>query len=367
MSSEVFSLSLLNLALDGSLDLFVDLYKHTYDAYLGELLEVPWYIHDQRNFNSIMIPKVLPEFDSLAFKRLRLFTTKVKKIQLYPHHFKYFDFFSPERIKEFQFHKLHNQMWKNCGFDSYDIRYLEHNNELFEFQETVVDLQEFVTLFKKVIGVAIYEEMLKENTAYSVFDARKDMDARISERMKMRRNECIVPNSRASLPTPEPLVVFDSLNNTGCKINHHSVASKKYYAKHIDGKNTIALPVHYCKTCNRHMIGSLSLSLFKEYCGEFIAQIIEDIPGCRSGWRGGSESKLHQMGYNVINGKLTAAERQCILISIVETKHLTWFEVIATIEQNIRIFENNPRMQAAVKKWRNDLRFANEYMLNRTP
>lgn len=112
------------------------------------------------------------------------------------------------------------------------------------------------------------------------------------------------------------------------------------------------------------MIGSLSFSLFKECCGNFVAQIRNLDHGHDSAWHLESESKLHQLGYNVEAGKLTLAQRQDLLIRILEAKQLSFFEIVNTIEQNIRIFDSHEIKQAAVEKWRDDLKFINEYVAN---
>ena len=197
------------------------------------------------------------------------------------------------------------------------------------------------------------------------FDAKRDVETHIKEHMKLRREECVISNDAGIPPTTEPLYIYDALNNTACKLSRHQVMLRKYYAQHIDGKRLVVLPVHYCETCNRYMIGSLSLSLFRGFCGKFLVSTIGvGTDGSRE-WTLQGESKLHQLGYNVVAGQLSPAERKSILISIVESKQLTFFEVIATIEQDIRIFENNKRMQNAVEKWRSDLQFINEYMISK--
>lgn len=365
MSADIYSLSLTNLALDGSLDLFVDLYRFTYSAYWAKLQKNPDLISDRETWNRLMIPEILPEFELLAFRRLRIFTTKIKSVHMQEHHFKRFDFIHEGKIKYFQHKKHFYEEWRHRGFSSYDERYLHNDNLEFEFQETVIGLQHFVNEFKRIVIRAIREEIMKTNPGYSIFDARKDVDARIADRMKMRQSECVVPQSLDHPPTEAPLFVFDALNNTVCKTNKHRVVSQKYYASHVDGKSTVVLPVHYCETCDRHMIGSLSLSLFREFSGKFIAQITKLYSDGNNEWNLQRESKLHQLGYNVVDGKLSLAERQNILISVIEGKQLTFFEVVATIEQNIRIFESNYRMQNAVVKWRTDLKFINEYMMHK--
>ncbi|MGM9588492.1 MAG: hypothetical protein ACI3VA_13525 [Candidatus Limivicinus sp.] len=363
MSSNVFSLTLTNLALDGSLDLFVDLYKFTYNIYLNKLHETPWFIDNKSNWNWSTIPEILPEFELLAFRRLGIFTTKIKNIHLYPDHFKSFDFFDEKKVHDFEIMKQLNDERIRGGKKPFDERYLKSDKEEFEFQETVIDLQQFVNHFKLIVIQAIQEEVHKQDPSYTVFDARRDVDSRIAERMQMRRNECVVPSNLNYPPTDATLFVFESLNKTKCKINRHHVVSKKYYARDIEGKRTVALPVHYCETCSRYMIGSLSLSLVREHCGKFIARTTRLTSDGNSNWGFLGETTLHQLGYNVVDGNLTASERQSLLICLVESNQLSLFEVIATIEQNIRMFANNHRMQNAIIKWRSDLQFLNEYII----
>ena len=227
----------------------------------------------------------------------------------------------------------------------------------------------FYTSFSEETNVAklshaIYnEEKQKENPEYKIFDARAAVENRVATRMKQRREEFILLKDDCNQPTTEPLYVFDRLNAIGCKQNAHTLVLKKYYACQKSGRHILAIPTHYCENCHRYLIGSQSLSLFREFGGDFIAQTYRLIPGTECSFDTLGESKLHKLGYNVIDGNLSASERENILISIIESKQLTFFEVVATIEQNILRFDSNPRMQKAVTKWRNDLQFINTYAL----
>lgn len=125
------------------------------------------------------------------------------------------------------------------------------------------------------------------------------------------------------------------------------------------------MPVHYCKTCKRYLCGRLSFSLYKDFFGRFIIETCDLLLGRDDSWSLDSESKLHRFGYNVINGRLSSLERRNILISLLESKKMSFFEITATIEQNIRIFEGNYRMFKAIEKWRSDLRFINDYVLDK--
>ena len=364
MSSDLYALTPLNLALDGSLDLFLEAYRSVYDVYLKKIQDTPILMEHKASLDLCAIPEILPILEFLVFKRLRIFTTKYKHIDLKKHHLKRFSFFNETRVEEFQRNRALHKDWSEKGYSFADQRYLQPGMEEFEFRETAITLEHFLKEFQRIVIRAIHEETQKENPDYTIFAARGAVESRVAERMKQSREECLIPKADKGVLTSEPLYVYETLNRTGCKINKHPLAVRKYYAPHTDGKNIMVLPTHYCEACDRYMIGSLTLSLFKEFGGAFIGRTIKLLPGDFEEWSALGESKLHQLGYNAIDGKLSTAERQNLLITILEGKQLTFFEIIATLEQNIHMFESNPRMQKAVTKWRCDLTFMNSYVLN---
>ena len=363
MSDDVFALTPINLALDGSLELFVELYEYTYNLYLDEVRRTPTRIEHRDNLDAWALPQLIPAFELLAFRQLRIFTAKIKNIHLDPRHFKRFSFFHEGRIESFKRMRELDREWRNRGFSPMNPRFTGPDKEIFEFQETAITLEHFIKEFKRIVIRAIQEELQKNDPSYTIFAARRDVDGHIAQRMMGRRNDCMIPNQKSFPPTSEPLYIFDALNNTMCKREKHRIVVKKYYALHTDGQHTVAIPVHYCESCKRYMIGSRSLSLFREFCGKFIVNTKLLMPGTNQSWDILGESRLHQLGYNVVDGKLSALERQNILVGLLEGKQLSFFEMVATIEQNIRTFENHPKMQKAVSKWQCDLKFINEYAL----
>ena len=78
-----------------------------------------------------------------------------------------------------------------------------------------------------------------------------------------------------------------------------------------------------------------------------------------------AESELHQLGYNVIDGELSDDERHNILTYILTHNKLEYKTVVASIEQNVRIFEDIPKYQLAVKKWKDDLGFIGKFEIQK--
>ena len=233
-------------------------------------------------------------------------------------------------------------------------------------EDVSIDLEQFLDNLRRVIINAIYRRTHIEDKTYTVFQARKDVDKRIETRMKMRHNECIIKNSPHHPLTNDPLFLYDSLNNISCKRNGHKIVAEKYYTKHLENDTIVVLPVHYCTDCKRFLCGTVSFSLFKDFFGKFIIDTRVLNPIDDSNWQIHGESKLHRLGYNVINGDMSIDQRQNLLINLIESKIISYFEVVATIEQDIRIFKTHHKMQKAVNKWREDLKFVHEYSLSKS-
>lgn len=363
MAIEFYSLTPINLALDGSLELFVELYEKTQNIYLELLKKDPDIKKDQKRWDELARPQLLPEFNHVLWKRLRLFTKAISFLQFTEKHFARFMFLDEQKIRSFEYAREFELAWIARGFMPLNDRHLKRDDPLFEFRETVISLEKFVGYFKLMVFRAVYDELRKSDPSYTIFRARKEVEDCICERIKMRRDECIIPNNPKHPPTEKPLFLYHSLKLTGCRQNSHCLETRKYYARHIDGKNTVVLPAHYCKTCGRYLFGATSLSFFKESCGQFIVRTDRSYLGPAADWYSCGESELHRLGYNVINGQLSLTERRNILVGILEGRQLSFFEIVATLEQNIRVFGNHNKMQAAVGKWKSDLMYINEYML----
>lgn len=367
MSKYIHSFSPINLALDGSLEQFVELYNFTYRVYADLSkrqesfnVEVDSY---RQMINDLAIPKLVEEFDNLLFRRKKIFSANIKSIKMVPEHFEYFSFFDSHRVGEFAWKKEFYEELVEAGYSTaQENKYLNKNPE-FILRETVVDLEHFLDEYRRVVLTSIWDEIRKTDPAYTIFQARKDVDKSIETRIRKRKDECIV-NDEYVEPTNEPLFLYDALNSTSCKREKHRFTPRKYYAKNIDGK-MFALPVHYCDTCHRYICGTTSFSLLTGYFGRLIVDTRNYYQKINGSWELDRESRLHKLGYNVIEGKLSVMQRRNILINVLEGNQLSFFDIVATIEQNIRMFKTNDKMRNAVEKWKEDLKFINKYVLEK--
>ena len=56
--------------------------------------------------------------------------------------------------------------------------------------------------------------------------------------------------------------------------------------------------------------------------------------------------------------------RRSLLVYLLDHKRITHFEICSTIEQNIRLFQFSYRHQLAVTKWKSDLKYIGDYIIN---
>lgn len=164
-------------------------------------------------------------------------------------------------------------------------------------------------------------------------------------------------------PTFLPIYVFDRLYSTRCYRAGHSVNRTAYIARRKDDLGVLRLPAHYCEQCDRFFIGRQTLNLYEKDFGK-LAVKKKRVDVDESDFdQFEAESKLHLLGYNVINGEYTEPERQRILVHLLKTNRMSYLEICSTIEQNIRIFENTITHQLAVQKWKKDLKFLGDYII----
>lgn len=162
----------------------------------------------------------------------------------------------------------------------------------------------------------------------------------------------------------DKLYVYENLFSIGCYLEKHRILRKKYCL--ANGKTGIIIAAHYCTVCNKYFIGYRTLEVIQSKYGittinnnEVIS--IEDSSTESPYLNFKSESKLHQLGYNVVKGGLDAESRKKLLIHLIDSQKISYFEVSATIESSIRIFIKSPKHKEAVQKWRDDLSAINKH------
>lgn len=198
-------------------------------------------------------------------------------------------------------------------------------------------------------------EIIWEKTEQRVLD--------ISERMEIEK---YIAGSEEIEQEYDELYSYRRLSLLSCNLKKHRVVPKLLGAEVLLTHTNVLIPVHHCETCNRTFIGEETLKFYENRFGKLAVCVTHDTSANSTGAYGelNSESLLHKLGYNVVEGELSQTERRKFLIYLIEGKKISFFQACRDIENAIKIFEYRPTYRRAVQRWREDLAFINEYMEN---
>lgn len=243
--------------------------------------------------------------------------------------------------------------------------YLNVTTDFVNFKQTVkyISFREFLERFQLVVIRILHKRITKEKPKYAFERLVAEINARIDSLARAKASTCKVDIS-SSPATTAPLYLFDMLSSTLCYRNNHPVVPACFVADLANGTGQLILPVHYCNYCEKYFIGTKTLAQFEKDYGKVIVdrRKMSDTDDGFSSFR--TESKLHQLGYNVIDGNMSEEERRRLLIYLLDHKRITYLEICSTIEQNIRLFQFSYRHQLAVTKWKSDLKYIGDYIIS---
>lgn len=252
------------------------------------------------------------------------------------------------------------------GFQSFT--YLDSTpdkHRLFIINVKYVSFTVFLQQIEFAVTRIMYNYITKEDPHHSILDILEDINKQIIRKTAMCESNCYIEASQLEPTTNAELYIFDMLSSVSCCINNHPVVPAVFVAELVKESGKVVLPVHYCNYCHKYFIGKRTLVLFEKRYGKLavdkrILSAKNDSFQCFH-----AESKLHQFGYNVVDGVMTDKERQGLLKYLLDHDKISYLEICTTIEQNIRLFQNSYRHQLAVAKWSADLRYIGEHVMSK--
>lgn len=329
-----------NLAVFGALDDFYDVYcaiESVYDKHRRLFAE-------QNGPEKLLWPM---DLDSMARKEVRHLCDPVINKYLY--------LFTLERESIFA---------TAYGFRAFSYLNVSHVPKKLKLNIKYISFSEFLEYIQLVVTRILHNWIVKEKPKYAFERLASEINARIESLARAKASACKVNPSSSSPVTTAPLYLFDVLSSTLCYRNNHPVVPARFVADLANGTGQLILPVHYCNYCGKYFIGTKTLAQFEKDYGKVIVdrrKMSDDDDGFSS-FR--AESKLHQLGYNVIDGNMSEEDRRKLLVYLLDHKRITYLEICSTIEQNIRLFQFSYRHQLAVTKWKSDLKYIGDYIIN---
>lgn len=183
------------------------------------------------------------------------------------------------------------------------------------------------------------------------------------------------PSVRRSQNINEVGITAIVLNdNRKCTNNNHKIIDLNATLRiaQPDGKviNHI-IPAAYCEICDTYFVLKRDFEIVKEH-GTILCPVIDmteqtiNKKGITS--LSTSESRIHQLGYNVKRGNgYTREQRQLILANILDNNNISRHEIESCILRPMMQHKNQANYSDSVLAWKQDLEFIKNYKLGDIP
>lgn len=330
-----------NLALLGALDDFYALYFKIFDELMQEMIEHTKFkmekkgeVYDGRidfYLNDEMKRRVRRHFNPVLNKNVNLFTNEYESFRA-----------NKGEFRNFQYFFAQGGQYRRATF------------------------QEFCQSIEWIYIDTIYKWKQQINPNIRLDNVENDVNTRLQILAAMREKEILNKKCFEEQGIDdETLYLVRALPMMRCYQEKHEIIAKRFCAKILNGGGVVILPTHYCTECKKFFIGDKTLAEYEKQFGKILVRTQRYLTQEKeaSAFDGfNPESRLHQYGYNVKANELTELERQRILIALIKSGQITYYEICQTIEQCINLFQSQTKYAQAVKKWEKDLKFIGDYI-----
>ncbi|MBE6926933.1 MAG: hypothetical protein E7467_00340 [Ruminococcaceae bacterium] len=244
-------------------------------------------------------------------------------------------------------------------FSFYNIKGISRADQPGKLVCREISFAEFLIEFQFAVSRVIHSWKTKTQPKYEFDRLYKEINDRVLAYISSNTIVAVLQDEDSTPVTNAILYIYQNLTSTNCYINKHPISETRFIASNTTETERIALPVHYCSKCDKHFIGEITLKLFEKKYGTFLVEKrkLTDADNAFSAFN--EESRLFQLGYNVSDNR-TDAERQRLLVTLLEKNMMTYFDMVRCIENNIRLHPNRP---TAIAKWKRDLKHIGDYVL----
>lgn len=163
-------------------------------------------------------------------------------------------------------------------------------------------------------------------------------------------------------------------DNRKCTYSDHTIIDLNAILRIAQPDNKVmnhTVPAAYCEICNTYFVLKKDYKNAKAH-GVILCPVI-DMTGQSSKRKSTStlstsESRIHQLGYNVQRGNgYTKEQRQLILANILENTNISKHEIESCILRPMMQHKNQANYSDAVLAWKEDLEFIKSYKLGDIP
>lgn len=191
---------------------------------------------------------------------------------------------------------------------------------------------------------------------------------------QIKKNEVRSQAKKTKLNISEVGITAIVLNdNRKCTNNNHKLIDINAILRIAKSDGTVmnyTVPAAYCEICDTYFVLKKDYKTAKAQ-GVILCPIIDMTKKSNNQSKrivSISESRIHQLGYNVKQGNgYTKEQRQLILANILENTDISKHEIESCISRPMRQHRNQNNYADAVKAWEQDLEFVRSYQIGDIP
>lgn len=263
------------------------------------------------------------------------------------------------------YEKLHINAFGLQGFSMLEVK---HGEKDLQVTVSGITFHAFLDKLLMVVVRVMAQRRNRQHPGHEIDVVLEEVNQHIESLAAQCRKRIFVEQPACTISDDNSLFVFSQFSLTSCNQNHHAVVADSYCAKKLDGSGFYNLPIHRCTTCGRKFVGKYTLEFYQKEFGKIHVALQKDCdtnhPNVFADFR--MESELHSHGYNVVEGQMSEADRRDLLIQLLHSKKMSYFEICRDIKNAIHTQQHLPLRSSAVAKWKSDLVYLSQYIAGQT-
>ncbi len=258
------------------------------------------------------------------------------------------------------YEKLHINAYGMKGFSMFEIK---HGARALKVTIRYITFHSFLEEFFMVVVRTIAQRRNRQYPGNEIDAVFKEVNQRIDSLATQYRKRIPATPENRIVSEDNHLFVYSQFSLLSCNQKKHTIVSDIFCAEKLDGSGFYNLPIHRCATCGRKFVGKYTLDFYQKEFGKICVTARKDVnpdsPGVFEVLK--QESELHSRGYNVVEGHMPETERRNLLIYLLQSGEMTYFDICRDIKNAIHMQQNLPYRALAVAKWKSDLEFLSAF------
>lgn len=260
-----------------------------------------------------------------------------------------------------EYEKLHINRFGLHLFSMLDVK---RSTQPFHVDINIITFHLFLERLLIIIVRIISQRKNRSSPAYEFERVYQDVNNHITTLLNQYRKHILTPLTTKSNNEDNQLFLYSQFAFISCNQKKHKIVTDIHCAEKLDGSGYYNLPIHRCLTCGRKFVGKYTLYHYEKEFGKIHVETRKDLYNNNQlGFNNlKRESDLHSHGYNVASGQLSETERRNLLVNLMHSGKMTYFEISRDIKNAIHTQQHLHSRSSAVIKWKSDLEFLSKYM-----